>query len=51
MNFEPIAESDEAHIQTWNDISKLNYWARKIGYTKLDKNYRLQEAQRPCNND
>jgi len=32
-----IVEADRAHNKKWSDISELNYWARKIGFQKLDK--------------
>lgn len=46
MNLEPIVETNNVHKQSesWSDISELNYYARKIGFQKLDKYCRTVEV-------
>lgn len=43
LDLKPIVETDRAHLHTWSDVSELNYWGRKIGFTKLNENYNLIE--------
>lgn len=52
MNFNPIAESAEAlegldlGLLSWkSDTAGLNYWARKVNFTKINENYRLEEVK------
>ena len=40
-----MAYSVEWECSNYNDVGELNWWARKMGFQKLNKtNYNLEEA-------
>lgn len=48
MDFQTIAETGTqlgALLEGWDEISELNYWARRAGFQKLDNNYRILEVK------
>jgi len=42
ISFQTYAEFNYL-FKGWNDVSELNYWARKIKFQGLNRNYRLVE--------